>query len=107
MGFFERSRAANSAVRGTIWPNFEPILHVNLVGVLVTCKNKEDPIKKMALEWRQHFPIITIVAMDTRVLIRPCPKPNAAFPLLNEALDKIVLHTKACGQNGEFSKGYK
>ena len=40
--------------------------------------------KMKALEWSQHFPIITLwelsVAMDTRVPIRPSPKPNAAFP---------------------------
>ena len=40
--------------------------------------------KIKALEWTQHFPIITLwelsVAMDTRVPIRSGPKPNAAFP---------------------------
>ena len=40
--------------------------------------------KMKALEWSQHFPIITLlelsVAMDTRVPIRSGPKPNAAFP---------------------------
>ena len=40
--------------------------------------------KMKALEWSQHFPIITLwelsVAMDTRVLIRSGPKPNASFP---------------------------
>ena len=41
------------------------------------------------------FPIITLweltVAMETRVPIRPGPKPNAAFPLPNDASDKIWL----------------
>ena len=39
------------------------------------------------------FPIVSLwelsVAMETRVLIRPGPKPNTIFPLLNDALDKI------------------
>ena len=35
--------AANSTVHGPIWPNFEPIQ--DLIGVLVACKNEEDPIK--------------------------------------------------------------
>ena len=29
------------------------------------------------------------VAMETRVLIGPGPKPDATFPLLNDASDKI------------------
>ena len=35
--------AANSAVEGLIWPNFQLIQ--NFIVVLVICKNKEDPIK--------------------------------------------------------------
>ena len=43
-GDFSRlSRAANSAVLGPIWSNFELVQHVMVV--LVTCKNEEDPIK--------------------------------------------------------------
>ena len=41
--FSRRSRAANSAVLGPIWPNFELVRDV--VDVLVTCKYEEDPIK--------------------------------------------------------------
>ena len=41
--FSRRSRAANSAVLSPIWPNFELIPDV--IDVLFTCKNKEDPIK--------------------------------------------------------------
>ena len=41
--FFIRSRAANSAVLGPIWPNFELVRDV--MDVLVTCKYEEDPIK--------------------------------------------------------------
>ena len=55
MGIFSRrSRAANSAVLGPIWPNFELVRDV--MDVLVTCKYEEDPIKMKALEWTQHFP---------------------------------------------------
>ena len=41
--FFICSRAANSAVLGPIWPNFELVRDV--MDVLVTCKYEEDPIK--------------------------------------------------------------
>ena len=41
--FSRRSRAANSAVLGPIWPNFKLVRDV--MDVLVTCKYKKDPIK--------------------------------------------------------------
>ena len=41
--FFRRSRAANTAVSGLSWPNFETIR--DFIVVQVTCKNEEDPIK--------------------------------------------------------------
>ena len=41
--FSRRSRAANSAVLGLIWPNFELVRDV--MAVLVTCKYEENPIK--------------------------------------------------------------
>ena len=41
--FFRRSRAANSAVLGQIWLKFEHIQDIMVL--LLTCKNKEDPIK--------------------------------------------------------------
>ena len=49
--FFRRSRAAYSTVQGSR-PNFEPIRDVMVV--IVTCKNEEDPIKMKALQWSQH-----------------------------------------------------
>ena len=52
--FSRRSKAANSAVLGPIWLNFE--LVPDVLDVLVTCKNKEDLIKMKALEWSQDFP---------------------------------------------------
>ena len=55
------------------------------MNVLVTCKYEEEPIKNEgARVVTTFFPIITLwelsVAMDTRVLIRSGPKPNAFFP---------------------------
>ena len=41
--FPRRSRAANSAVLGPIWPNFKLVQDV--IDVLVTCKYEEDTIK--------------------------------------------------------------
>ena len=41
--FSKCSRAANSLVLHRILPNFEPIQ--DFMGVLVACKNEEDPIK--------------------------------------------------------------
>ena len=44
MGIFpDAQRAANSAVLGPIWPNFELVR--DIMDVLVTCKYEEDPIK--------------------------------------------------------------
>ena len=43
MDFSRRSRAANSAVLGPIWPNFELVQDV--MNVPVTCQYEEDPIK--------------------------------------------------------------
>ena len=43
MGVFQHSRAAYSAVRIRILPNFE--LARDIIVVLHTCKNEEDPIK--------------------------------------------------------------
>ena len=43
MGFFRRSRAANSAVLGRIWMKFE--LLRDIIDVLIICKYEEDPIK--------------------------------------------------------------
>ena len=68
---------ANSAEPSPILLSFEPIQA--FIAVPVTCKNEYDPIKNGKI-----FPIITLwelsVAMETRVLIRSCPKPNSANP---------------------------
>ena len=41
--FFRRLRAANSVVRGRIWPNFKLIQA--LMYDIITCNNEKDPIK--------------------------------------------------------------
>ena len=41
--FFRHPRAANSAVLGPIWPDFELVRDV--MDVLITCRYEEDPIK--------------------------------------------------------------
>ena len=43
MRIFSRSRAANSAVLGRIWPKFELVRDIMVVPH--TSKNEEDPIK--------------------------------------------------------------
>ena len=43
LGFFQTSGAANSSVPCPMVPNFKP--NRDLMVVLVTCKNKEEPIK--------------------------------------------------------------
>ena len=54
--FSRRSRAANSAVLGPIWPNFELVRDV--IDVLVTYKYEEDPIKNEgAREVTSFFPL--------------------------------------------------
>ena len=51
---------------------------------LLPASMKKIQSKMKALEWSQHFPHYNpwelSVAMDTRVLIRSGPKPNASFP---------------------------
>ena len=51
---------------------------------LVTCKNKEEPIKMKAIEWSQVFLDNKLwelsVAMETRVLIQSSTIPNADNP---------------------------
>ena len=51
--FSRRSRAANSAVLGPTWPNFELIL--DGIDFLVTCKNEEDPIKNKSTRVVSRF----------------------------------------------------
>ena len=41
--YFRHSRAANSVAGGCMWPKIKLIQ--TFMGVLVTCKNEEDPFK--------------------------------------------------------------
>ena len=68
-GFFRRSRAANSAVGGQIWLNFE-LLRAPM-HVIITCKYKKDrDEKRLRKSGNTVFFIITLwelyVAMETR-----------------------------------------
>ena len=69
--FFRRLRAANSVVRGLIWPNFK-LIHA-LMYVIITCKYEKDPIKNNREKGATpFFKIITLsVAMETSVWIWP------------------------------------
>ena len=69
--FFRRLRAANSVVRGLIWPNFKLIQA--LMYVIITCKYEKDPIKNNREKGGNTvFQIITLsVAMETSVRILP------------------------------------
>ena len=76
--FFRRSRA----VGGPIWLNFEllpaPMHDINI------SKYKKIGLKQLRKSGNTIFSIITLwelsVAMETRVLVQSCPKPDAAFP---------------------------
>ena len=46
--------------------------------VLVTCKNKEDPIKMKALEWPQHYSLIYQTLKVSHGIL-PKFKPIQAF----------------------------
>ena len=63
--FFRRLRAANSVVRGRIWPNFKLIQA--LMYVIITFKYEKDPIKNnLKKSGNTVFHIITLsVAMET------------------------------------------
>ena len=51
--FFRSLRAANSVVRGRIWPNFK--LMQALMYVIITCKYEKDPIKNNQEKWKHRF----------------------------------------------------
>ena len=64
--FSRRSRAANSAVLGPIWPNFELVRDV--MNVLITCQYEEDPIKNRGA---RVFTILYINISDAQGQITP------------------------------------
>ena len=66
-GDFSRcSRTANSTVLGPIWPNFKLIRDV--MNVLVTCKNEDDPIKN---EGARMFTTLYINFSDAQGQVTP------------------------------------
>ena len=92
-----RSRAANSAVLGSIWPNFELVR--DIMDVLLTCKYEEDLIKiegtrvfttfsplqpygSYLLPWKPEFQSYLV-----QNLIQSIPHPN-------DASDKIWLRLR-------------
>ena len=81
--FFQSFKGSYSVDPGPILPNFEPIQA--FIAVLVTWKNKEDPMKNGSYSAHKIVSNITLwklsVAMETRVLVWSGPKPNAANPL--------------------------
>ena len=50
---FRRSRAANSVVRGQIWPNLKFVQA--LIYVIITCKYEKDLIKTAEKKWQHRF----------------------------------------------------
>ena len=66
MDFSRRSNAANFAVRGRIWSNFELIR--NLMVVIVTRKNEEDQIKN---EGARVFTTLNISFSDAQGQLTP------------------------------------
>ena len=90
--FSRRSRAANSAVLGPIWPNFELVR--DIMDVLVTCKYEEDPIKNEGARVVTTFyppygsyPLLWTPEFRSDLaqnLMQPFPHPN-------DGSDKILL----------------
>ena len=56
MGIFQTLKAANSAVIGPIWPNFELVRDV--MDVLLPASMKKIRSKMKVLEWSQHYTAI-------------------------------------------------
>ena len=78
--FFRRSRAANSAVLGQIWLQFELVR--DIIDVLVTCKYEEDPIKNEGA--RVLTRLYDVFFSDTHGQLTPksaaefCPNSNSS-----------------------------
>ena len=83
--FFRRLRAANSVVRGQIWPNFKLIQ--TLMYVIITCKYEKDPIKNNREKGATPFlQIITLsVAMETSGRIWP------NFELIQASMHVLIV----------------
>ena len=87
MGIFSRiSRAANSAVLGPIWPNFELVR--DIMAVLLACKNEEDQIKN---EESVDKILLIIILWELSIAIETRDNPNLMQPFRypNDASVKI------------------
>ena len=56
IGIFPNAQGQVTLVPGQILLNFEPIR--DILGLLVACKNEEDPMKNEELEMSQHYSLI-------------------------------------------------
>ena len=72
MGIFPDAQGQLTPVQGLIWPNFEPFR--DFLGVLITCKNEEDPIKN------ERTRAVTTLFIDfTEVQGQLTPKSEVEF----------------------------
>ena len=96
MGIFSRrSRAANSAILGPTWPNFELVR--DIMDIPVTCKYEEESIKNEgARVFITFLPIISLWKLS--VAIRP-----AKFPDLGRILSAFSLHCRLSGFEVHFT----
>ena len=94
---------ANDPLGGTIfdpWGTVGKIYKEDHYTLLHTKYESTGPCAFGEEDFFYVFPIVSLwelsVAMETRVLIRPGPKPNATFPHPNDASDKIDHDWTCC-----------
>ena len=92
--FEDAQRQVNSVVSGRIWLKFKPIQA--FMHVLVTCKNKEDPIKNefiKALECPQHVSHYkSMVIFSRRSRAANSAVCSLIWPNFELIRDSIVVH---------------
>ena len=101
---FSHTLGQITAVKGWIWLKLKPMR--DIIVVLVTCKNEEDPLKIMALEWPQyvsHYKSMGIFPDAQGQLtplseVEPSPNTNSCemlwLPLLFPRMKKIQSKMK-------------
>ena len=92
MGIFRRSRAANSTVQGSIWQNFEPI--PDFIGVLVACKNEEDPIGNEGTR------VVTTLFIDSDPQGQPTPRSVMVYCRKSKSSKLLWLALLPAGMKG-------
>ena len=75
--YFRRSRAANSVAGGWMWPKIKLIL--TFMGVLVTCKNEEDPFKHEGGHNRAQIVSLCRFFYDAQGRITPQSEVNSTL----------------------------